>query len=58
MKLLGHSNVDTTQRYVNMRDVDLSPAIEKLEKAFYSRVPTVTKTDTREKTIEIQSYAN
>jgi excisionase family DNA binding protein len=58
MKLLGHSNVDTTQRYVNMRDVDLSPAIDKLEKTFYPRVPTVTKTDTREKTTEIQTYAN
>ena len=58
MKLLGHSHVETTQRYVNMRDIDLSPAIEKFEKLFYSKVKTVTKTDTQERATEIQTYAN
>lgn len=37
MKLLGHSNVETTQRYVNLRDVDLLPAIEKLERFYEER---------------------
>ena len=41
-----------------MRDIDVSPAIEKFEKMFYSKMKTDTKTVTQKRTTEIHSYAN
>jgi excisionase family DNA binding protein len=58
MKFLGHKDVTTTQRYVNLRDVDLLPAIEKLERyCDRSRKKMSQKRIQPEEMTEIPSYA-
>lgn len=57
MKFLGHSDVTTTQRYVNLRDVDLLPAIEKLERFCERSRKMSQKCIQPEKTTEVPSYA-
>lgn len=37
MKVLGHSNIETTMRYINKRHIDTDSAIEEYEKTFYPR---------------------
>jgi len=57
MKFLGHSDVTTTQRYVNLRDVDLLPAIEKLERFCERSRKMSQKRIQPEKMTEVPSYA-
>lgn len=58
MKFLGHKDVTTTQRYVNLRGVDLLPAIEKLERYCEKNKNSLSQKRIQpEEITEIPSYA-